>query len=459
MGGLVLKEIINFFVLLVSFSFVLASNLNALTIYEAIEKVVNNSPELRIIFEKKNQVIEDYKETKSSYMPKVYFVFNKEYQKVDPLTSSTMSSWEPISKFQLFLEQRIFDMEQSAKIVKSAQLVQSQEYQNQKLLESLIEVAIRSYYDVIQSEYSVSIYREYLRQVRDIEQLTVSMRQQGDATLGDVNLVQSRLASANSSLILAQANLDKARLKLAYLLNLVDKNQVSENTNMLPDLSNKDFYDLGDKMINIIPTTPESLINTVLSNNIDVLIIRSNLCVTGYDVEVQKSRYLPTVNSIVEFRSEESRGNAGFDRYGKLTIEARYNIYDGGSRDAGVKKFSSALKELEYQYDVLVRDTSDTSYSTLNQLRSYEQQRISILKEIEASEEVDRVYNIQFQFATRSLTDRLDNLERLTSSREKLVQMDYTILFTRISVLQLMGNFVEFFGFQNYLEINSLKLC
>ena len=241
MGGLVLKEIINFFVLLVSLSFMLASNLNALTIYEAIEKVVNNSPELRIIFEKKNQVIEDYKETKSSYMPKVYFVFNKEYQKVDPLTSSSMSSWVPISKFQLFLEQRIFDMEQSAKIVKSAQLVQSQEYQNQKLLETLIEVAIRSYYDVIQSEYSVSIYREYLRQVRDIEQLTVSMRQQGDATLGDVNLVQSRLASANSSLILAQANLDKARLKLAYLLNLVDKNQVSENTNMLPDLSNKDF--------------------------------------------------------------------------------------------------------------------------------------------------------------------------------------------------------------------------
>ena len=77
MGGLVLKEIINFFVLLVSLSFMLASNLNALTIYEAIEKVVNNSPELRIIFEKKNQVIEDYKETKSSYMPKVYFVFNK----------------------------------------------------------------------------------------------------------------------------------------------------------------------------------------------------------------------------------------------------------------------------------------------------------------------------------------------------------------------------------------------
>lgn len=458
MVGSLSKRIVNISVI-VLFFFVSVGSLKALTVYEVIEKVVNNSPELRIIFEKKNQVVEDYKDSRSAYLPKLYFIFNREYTKNDPITSSDQYSWEAINKFQLIVEQRIFDMEQITKIVRSAQVVQNQEFENQKLLETLIQMAVVAYYDVIQSEYLVSIYREYVRQVKDMEQLTVNMRQQGNATLGDVNLVQSRLASANSDLILSQATLDKARLRLAYLLNLVDKNQVVDVSAVLPELSNKDFYDLGDKIINIIPLTPDSLINYVLSNNIDILTLRSGLCLAGYDIEIQKSRYLPTVNLTAELRSEQDQGTSSFERYGKITLESRYMIYDGGSRGAGIKKFSSALKELEYQYEVLVRDTSDQAYSSLNQLRSYEQQRVSIIKEIEASEEVDRVYSLQFEFATRSLTDRLDNLERLTQARSKLVQMDYSILINRMQILMMMGNFVEFFGFQNYLEVNSLKLC
>lgn len=162
---------------------------------------------------------------------------------------------------------------------------------------------------------------------------------------------------------------------------------------------------------------------------------------------------------ITELRSEEERTNSSFDRYGKVSIEARYSIYEGGSRASGVRKYSSIIKEQEYQYDILVRDTSDKAFSALNILRSYEQQRISVLKEIETVEEVDRMYNMQFQFANRNLTDRLDNLERLTNARIKLVNVDYSILFSRLQILMLMGDFVEFFGFQNYLEVSNLKLC
>jgi outer membrane protein TolC len=429
------------------------------TVYEVIEKIVNNSPELRIIFEKKNQAIEDYKTEKSAYMPQIYAILNREYNKNDPIVSSQESAWASSNKFQLVLDQRLFDLEQVARIVKSGQLLQSQEFENQKLLETLIQLAIVAYFDVIQGEYIVSINKEYIKQIKEMEALTIQMRKQGDATLGDVNLVQSRLASANSNYVMAQSNLDKTKVRLSYLLNLVDKNQLVNNTNILPDLSNKDFYDLGDKIVNLIPLTPDVLLNRVLAGNVDILTFRSNLCVAGYDVEVQKTRYLPSVNFTTELNSEEQINSADFQRFLKATIEAKYTIYDGGSRASGVRKYTSALKELEYQYDVLVRDTSDQSYSSLNLLTSYEQQRVSILKEIETTEEVDRVYALQFKFATRSLLERLDNLERLTTSRTQLVNVDYNILITRINLLILMGSFVEFFGFQNYLEVSNLRLC
>lgn len=441
------------------FLLILFNKAYSLTVSEVIERVVNNSPELRVIFEKKNQSIEDYKDQRSAYLPQIYTILNREYQKDDPLTAPGETSYTSINKLQVFVEQRIFDMEQITKIIKQAQVVQTQEFENQKLLESLIQMAIAAYYDVIQAEYMTSIYKEYLRQVRDIEQLTISMRKQGDSTLADVNLAQSRVADANSELISAQANLDKVKLRLAYLLNLVEKNQLTQSGSVLPTLTDKDFYDLADKVIVALPLTPETLINRVLSNNVDILTLRSSLCSMGYDLEIQKSRYLPVVNLITELRSEEERTNSSFDRYGKVSIEARYSIYEGGSRASGVRKYSSIIKEQEYQYDILVRDTSDKAFSALNILRSYEQQRISVLKEIETVEEVDRMYNMQFQFANRNLTDRLDNLERLTNARIKLVNVDYSILFSRLQILMLMGDFVEFFGFQNYLEVSNLKLC
>lgn len=458
MVGLVLNKFYK--VSLFVFTYIcISSNIYAFTVYEVIEKIVNNSPELRIIFEKKNQSIEDYKNEKAAYMPQIYAILNRQYTKNDPVVSSQESAWLSGNKFQLILEQRLFDMEQISRIVKGGQALQSQEFENQKLLETLIQLAIIAYYDVIQGEYVVSISKESIKQIKDIEALTIQMRRQGDATLGDVNLVQARLASANSAYVMAQSSLDKNKVRLSYLLNLVDKNQLVNSTNILPDLSNKDFYDLGDKIVNLIPLTPDVLLNRVLSGNIDILTFRSNLCVAGYDMEIQKTRYLPSVNFTTELNSEEDLNSGTFSRYLKATIEAKYTIYDGGSRASGVRKYTSALKELEYQYDVLVRDTSDQAYSALNLLTSYEQQRVSILKEIETTEEVDRVYSLQFKFATRSLLERLDNLDRLTTSRNQLVNVDYNILVTRINLLILMGSFVEFFGFQNYLEVSNLRLC
>ena len=130
---LLLKRTISFLVLL----FVFASNINSLSIFEVVERVVNNSPELRVIFEKKNQSIQDYVDARSAYLPKIYVLFNREYSKSDPITSSAQSAWTSVNKFQLMAEQKLFDMEQASKLLKYSQLIQSSEFENQKLLESI----------------------------------------------------------------------------------------------------------------------------------------------------------------------------------------------------------------------------------------------------------------------------------------------------------------------------------
>lgn len=433
----------------------------ALNVNEVVEKVVNDSPELKIILEKREQALASYKGSKASYLPSIYLDYIRKYEKADPFNDPSVSNWIGSNKFQIILEQKIFDMQSLAAIARSSYMVQSQEFENQKLLESLIQLAITSYFDVIQAEYISAVNREFLIEIADIEKLVYKMRNQGNATLGDVNLIQSRVAEANTNVLTAGANLDKVKARLAYLLNLVS--QGSENSispsQVLPELTNKDFYDLADKMVSFLPVTVNELQKGAIRNNVDILLIRSNLCAAGYRLEEQKSRYLPTITATITLKDEEQKASNSMDRTGKLEIETKYFLYDGGARSAGVKNAESSIRELEYNYDIKVRDTRDRAYSTFNLLRSLEQQRISVLKEIEASEEVDRVYRQQFKFGTRNLIDRLDNLQRLVQARSKLIAIDYGVLSARMDVLILQGQFVEFFGFQNYLNYNKLNLC
>jgi outer membrane protein TolC len=196
-----------------------------------------------------------------------------------------------------------------------------------------------------------------------------------------------------------------------------------------------------------------------MKNNADLLYYRSELCSLGYSLEGQRGRMLPTVVMTGTLKNDENPDSVSYTRNFKLDLEARYYITNGGNTIAGIKRSQSALRELQYQYDQAVRDMRSLAYANFNQLRSLEQQRISILKEIEAAEEVDKVYTLQFKFAARNLTDRLDNLDRINAARMKLVSVDYAVLVSRIDILMQNGRLVEFFGFDNYLDFTNLKLC
>ncbi|MGV3279183.1 TolC family protein [Rickettsiales bacterium LUAb2] len=460
-GNKLLGNIFLKLILAVGVSLFFASSAYALTINEAIERVVNDSPDLRVILEKREQAIANYQGARADYLPSIYLDYTRTYKKADPISDPAANSWEGYNKFETVLQQRIFDMETLSNITRSSYLVQSQEFENQKLLEALIQLAVTSYFDVIQAEYIMAVNNEYLKEVNDIEKLVYNMKNQGNATLGDVNLVQSRVAEATTNTLSSQANLDKVKMRLAYLLNLVNQdNEATANANtILPVLTNKDFYDLADKMVSFMPISVDELQKEAIRNNVDILLIRSNLCAAGYQLEAQKSRWLPTVNLTVTLHNEQNFTTTDNSKYGKFEIESKYYIYDGGARSAGLKNAESSIRELEYNYDIQVRETRDNSYATFNQLRSLENQRASILKEIEASEQVDRIYKQQFKLGTRNLTDRLDNLQRLVDARTKLISVDYAVLNSRMSVLVLLGQFVQFFGFQNYLDYNNLNLC
>ncbi len=451
-----LKSFIYTLVLLV---FIGKTNSFAISFEEALDEIVLNNPEIRLIIESREQVLRDYNIAKTSYSPSLYVTLSRIYEKDQPLLDPSVSDWASTNKFEAFFEQRLFDANVLGQIKRYKQLMYTEEYQNQKILEQLILTAIISYYDIIQAEYTVSIMRDYLRQIKEVERVVIAMYKNGDATLGDVNFTQSRVANSSSSYIAAYANLDKTKVRLAYLLGLVDPENEVDPKQVLPDLSSTDFFQLADQMMSYIPLTLDELNDEILKNNPDMKIVRSNICAAAYEVDSNRGSYLPTVKFLAELNNEEQESGTGYTRFGKFTLEARYDILDGGYRKETVKKTQSIMRELENTYAVLARDTRDTAFSLYTEIKSLERRRVAILKEIEATEEVDKVYSLQFKFATRNLTDRLDNLERMVNAKISLVSLDYDTLVTRISILQASGNLVNFFGFDELIEYRDGGLC
>ncbi len=427
----------------------------AFSFEEALDEIVLNNPEIKLIIESREQAYRDYNISKTAYSPSLYVTLSRIYEKDQPLLDPAVSDWSSTNKFEAFFEQRLFDASVLGQIKKYKQLTYTEEYQNQKILEQLILTAVISYYDIIQAEYTVSIMREYLRQIKEVERVVIAMYKNGDATLGDVNFTQSRVANSSSSYIAAYANLDKTKVRLAYLLGLVDPDKDVDPKTVLPNLSSTDFFQLADQMMAYIPLTLDALNEEILRNNPDMKIIRSNICAAAYEIDSGKGGYLPSVKFLAELNNEEQDSGTGYIRFGKFTLEARYDILDGGYRRETIKKSQSIMRELENTYAVLARDTRDAAFSLYTEIKSLERRRVAILKEIEATEEVDKVYSLQFKFATRNLTDRLDNLERMVNARIKLVALDYDTLITRISILQSSGNLVHFFGFDELIELHD----
>ncbi len=432
---------------------------NALTFKEALDVMVLKSPELRSILEKREQSYQSYLASKASYKPSVRGLFTREMVKDQPLLDPSYSPWEGTGKLEIYIDQVLFDMAALGQVKKYRQLVQSEEFQNQRLLEQLIVTGVMIYYNVVEGQYVVAINRDYLKKIKEVERVVIAMYKNGDATLGDVNFTQARVASASASYVDASSGLDQSKVKMAYFMGLIKDGDVIDPANVLPELVSTDFFELSDRMVGFIPLTLEDMQDAATKNNSQALVLRSNLCAAVYDLDSSRGKYLPSVTLEILLKDQEAENLSSYQREGKISIYADYYLYDGGKREATVNKYRSVIRELESNYDSIVRDLKTQSFTLFSQVKSLEKQRGAILKEVEATEEVDKVYSLQFKFAARNLTDRLDNLERMLSARSRLIELDYSILTTRLDVLTLTGKLVYFFGYDEFIDSSNLRLC
>lgn len=433
-----------------------------LSLEDALSIMVDNSPELRILLESKTQANIDHSLAKSALLPSARLEIEHSLQKDQLGATADLSATNKHNKFSLYLRQNIFNLSLISKISRAAHLEQANAIEGQAMLTSLLQTSVIAYFDVIAASYRVKISKEYLLSLGRIEKLVLKMRKTGSATVSDVKQVSEKLSVARSNYSRYKAEFNSAGVKLAYLLHIISANsnpaelEVSE---ILPKLTTSDFFMLSDKLVSLIPTDFKVLQNTVLRNNLEVLVKRADICSTIYQLEELNASKLPTLGVEGEVSSESDKEAPSTNSsYAKITFSLAYDLFDPQLKHS-ISKVKSTVREKEYRYDLEILNKRDTVYALYNQLNTKEYQRGTLLNQISSLEEIDRIYAQQIKFASRTLLERLENLNTLYGARLGLIENDYQVLASRMELIIMMGSLVEFFGYQNYITSSSMNLC
>jgi len=199
-------------------------------------------------------------------------------------------------------------LEQYGKITKA--LEHMSQLDSAKLLNEKIFQTSKTFYDISLINQYIHNLSNILSNIEQLENIVMSMQEEGFAKEIDILEVQTRKAEAQSMLTQANYNKELAYQYLSFLLN--------------------------QNVTSIIDTTeslamPEINIEEFLANNLDIQKAKLGVEITDMVIETKKADFLPTVGAFGEYGSSDDKPFNDFidkDFY-TVGVQLEWNLFNG----------------------------------------------------------------------------------------------------------------------------------
>lgn len=280
-------------------------------------------------------------------------------------------------------------------------------------------------------------YQEHL----DVQAQIQDRVEQGVGRRADLDQVQARVALAESNLITEASNLHDVTAKYLRLVGELP------SAILVP-------VSLADEPL---PETVKVALYDAYQGNPGFHAALKNIGAAQAAVKTERADYYPRLELRARYGTEQNLGVFD-DRYdpddfgneGAVELALTYNLFNGGSDRAGVKR---SLAEVDTAMDerdracVNLRQSTQIAYNDTQQLTD---QLVSLQDHRDASNRVRIAYNEQFQIGQRSLLDLLDAENEYFQSSRALVngEHDLNIAYARVfdssgrllTVLDIVGD-------------------
>lgn len=423
----------------------------ATTLYQSVEQALNTNPQLQALAHNSQALQYDLKQSRGGYLPTVDLSLGYGLeQHSDDVTRQagadpSDTDWDPRGDATLRLTQKVYDGGETGSQVsiRKAQL-DSGNYQLQAATQAIALDAVTAHLNVFRQHEMVALAEKNLKVHRDIYQSLAEREQAGAGSIADVTQVQARLARAESTLYLSQAELSQA---IANYTRVIGTPPAELAYAGVPDT---------------LPQTLEDALQRTEQENPELLALDAELVEADSRLALARSNYKPKIDlELSSCYNDQLEGDPSWQNTNAAMLFLRWNLFSGGQDKAGTNAALSRKHQSRSKRAAkLVELTEATSTVWANYL-ALQRQKAAFRDAVDYSRKTFDAYLNQFSVSQRSLLDVLivENDYFQSAVQFVTVGMNETIAAYRILALTGALQVPRYSGVREYPEdYNRLTL-
>lgn len=301
---------------------------------------------------------------------------------------------------------------------------------------------IKSYLDVVKASELLDVERENVKVHEEMYRKITLKTESGSGRMADHKEVLAKLA-------------------LSYVNTLTQDNNYNDASAVLHTAMGRylDINELEKPSINpfAVPYTLEEAMKEAVQKNPSVLVSRSEIESAKKSVSVEQSSYYPKIDAELNARSyDNANGSENIDKTAAAMVTLSYNLYNGGSDEARIKRsLSQTYNAIEHCRSV-ERDVAEKMAMAYNAYTVFNRQKPFLEVYRDASFDKTRFYQEEFDLGRRSLIDLLDSENEYSTARRKAVENEYELLYSFFRVLAAKNELLSYFNIESggYLPKN-----
>ncbi|MCX7942885.1 MAG: TolC family protein [Deltaproteobacteria bacterium] len=365
------------------------THIRIITFHEAIMLGLNNSYSLEIQNEKIRQSQLLQKKALASLLPQItaqgtYTRYEKDAEiRLPDLSSLEITNEYPYIKFSKYntyiiqkensfgalvnLNMPIVNIPAHLTYKNSKDSIRISELNKESQKSELIYNIALSYLNAIGIKKSMRIIKNSIELSRSHLKIVETKLKNGEAN--ELSLIKANLdlERANNDLEKARKAYNIALESLSLLLNTNNDFDIEENVIL--------DYDIKEDV--------DALYQKALRNRIDLLILKENHKMIEREINITKSKFLPTLNLNATYRYSDMTSFLEDETQWFIMLSANLNLYDGGLRYIELKEKNSKLRENTLLMQQLVESIKSQIKQSLEEISMCKKSVTSLEKQLE----------------------------------------------------------------------------
>ncbi len=402
----------------------------ATTLPDSVDQALQSNPQLQSLIYNQRALEYDLKQAKGGYFPTIDLLlgygtgqFSDDFTRRSD-TDPDDDDWKSRSNASIELTQKIYDGGETADRVSISEAqLSSADYWTKATAQNVALEAITAHLNVFKHHELISLAEKNLQIHHNFYQSLADRERAGTGSLADVSQVQARLARAESTLYLSQADFYRISAEYIKVAGVAPKNLTYAAD---PDT---------------VPSELATILQRLQQHNPELLAVSEEIKEANSRLTLARVNYKPKIDlELSSHYADNVDANESWQNSNTAMLNLRWNLFKGGQDKAGVSSALQHKRQSQSKRAAKLAELTAEAESTWAEYTSLRRQKAAYLDAVKYSRKTFEAYLKQFSFSQRSLLDVLSAENEYFQSAVRLIRVDINATLSAYHLLALSGD-------------------